>query len=181
MTTEDRDDTAETLTVELWRGHAGEGRFEVYQVPRRASQTVLDVVTWVQRHRAPDLAYRFACRVGMCGSCAMTVNGRPRWTCRTHVARVAGRGALRIGPLRNAPVIRDLVTDMAGFFDKWRDCARPARVSEQIAPAIRLRASTPAKNIVRRPARPSNVSAVVSVTPPATWSPGDPSTSGRRH
>jgi fumarate reductase iron-sulfur subunit len=107
--------------VELWRGHADEGRFEVYQVPRHANQTVLDVVSWVQRHRAPDLAYRFACRVGMCGSCAMTVNGRPRWTCRTHVARVAGRGVLRIGPLRNATVIRDLVTDMAPFFDKWRD------------------------------------------------------------
>ena len=55
----------------------------------RENQTVLDVVTFVQRNLDPTLSYRFACRVGMCGSCAMTVNGRPRWTCRTHV--VEGR------------------------------------------------------------------------------------------
>jgi fumarate reductase iron-sulfur subunit len=57
-------------------------------VPRRDSQTVLDVVTHVQRHLEPTLSYRFACRVGMCGSCAMTVNGQARWTCRTHVSKV---------------------------------------------------------------------------------------------
>ncbi len=107
------------LTVEVWRGDAGGGAFVAYAVPRRANQTVLDVVTWIQQHAAPDLAYRFACRVGMCGSCAMTVNGAPRWTCRTHVRRVARAGRLRIAPLRNLPVIRDLAADMAPFFDKW--------------------------------------------------------------
>ena len=80
---------------------------------------MLDVVTHIQREIDPSLAYRFACRVGMCGSCAMTVNGAPRWTCRTHVDKVAGRGRLRLEPLRNLPVIRDLVVDMSGFFDKW--------------------------------------------------------------
>ena len=50
---------------------------------------MLDVVTYIQRQLDPTLAYRFACRVGMCGSCAMTVNGVPRWTCRTHVDKVA--------------------------------------------------------------------------------------------
>ena len=83
------------------------------------SQTVLDVVTHIQRALDPTLAYRFACRVGMCGSCAMTVNGVPRWTCRTHVDKVARDDRLEIGPLRNLPVIRDLVTDMREFFDKW--------------------------------------------------------------
>ena len=82
-----------TLEVSLWRGDA-EGRYERYQVPQRENQTVLDVVTWVQRNLDPTLSYRFACRVGMCGSCAMTVNGRPRWTCRTHVAKVATSGRL---------------------------------------------------------------------------------------
>ena len=109
----------EVLTVELWRGGQA-GRYETYHVPRRESQTVLDVVTHVQRHLDPTLSYRFACRVGMCGSCAMTVNGRPRWTCRTHVATVAADGRLTIGPLRNFPVIKDLATDMAPFFDKWQ-------------------------------------------------------------
>jgi fumarate reductase iron-sulfur subunit len=106
------------LTVRVWRG-TERGAFASYEVPRNASQTVLDVVTHIQRRLEPALAYRFACRVGMCGSCAMTVNGVPRWTCRTHVASVAKSGALEIAPLAHLPVIRDLVTDMRGFFDKW--------------------------------------------------------------
>ena len=81
---------------------------------------MLDVVTYIQRELDPTLAYRFACRVGMCGSCAMTVNGAPRWTCRTHLDAVAKNGdEITVAPLRNLPVIRDLVTDMSGFFDKW--------------------------------------------------------------
>jgi fumarate reductase iron-sulfur subunit len=80
---------------------------------------VLDVVTHIQRRIDPTLAYRFACRVGMCGSCAMSVNGVARWTCRTHVASVAKDGVLEIAPLANLPVIKDLVTDMREFFDKW--------------------------------------------------------------
>ena len=112
-------DTRGELTVEIWRGRDN-GAFSTYRVPRLESQTVLDVVTHVQRHLDPTLAYRFACRVGMCGSCAMTVNGAPRWTCRTHVSRVAANGHLRIAPLRNLPVIRDLATDMTAFFDKWQ-------------------------------------------------------------
>ena len=107
-----------TLRVEVWRGGA-EGAFQSFEVPRYESQTVLDVVTYIQRALDPTLAYRFACRVGMCGSCAMNVNGAPRWTCRTHVDTVAKNDALRIAPLRNLPVIRDLVTDMREFFDKW--------------------------------------------------------------
>src|ERR1700729_3936916 len=107
------------LSVALWRG-AQNGRYETYSVPRRESQTVLDVVTYVQRHLDPTLSYRFACRVGVCGSCAMTVNGRPRWTCRTHVSKVAGDGRLEIRPLQNLPVIKDLTTDMEVFFEKWQ-------------------------------------------------------------
>jgi fumarate reductase iron-sulfur subunit len=102
----------------VWRGGA-EGAFQAFEVPRHASQTVLDVVTHIQRALEPTLAYRFACRVGMCGSCAMTVNGVARWTCRTHVDKVAAGGELEIAPLANLPVIRDLVTDMREFFDKW--------------------------------------------------------------
>jgi fumarate reductase iron-sulfur subunit len=107
------------LAVSLWRG-GEDGRYEVYRVPLQENQTVLDIVTWVQRNLDPSLAYRFACRVGMCGSCAMTVNGHPRWTCRTHVSRVANDGRLTIGPLENLPVIKDLATDMQPFFEKWQ-------------------------------------------------------------
>jgi len=105
------------IEARIWRGGA-EGRFETFSVPRRDSQTVLDVVTFVQRRLDPTLSYRYACRVGMCGSCAMTVNGRPRWTCRTHVSRL-GEGPLTIEPLANLPRIKDLAVDMVPFFDKW--------------------------------------------------------------
>jgi len=112
-------DNRSELAVSLWRG-AQRGRYALSSVPLRENQTVLDVVTFVQRHLDPTLSYRFACRVGVCGSCAMTVNGRPRWTCRTHVSSVAKRGHLEIGPLENLPIIKDLVTDMRPFFEKWQ-------------------------------------------------------------
>ncbi len=134
------------LEVSIWRGRFGQGAFAHYRVPRRADQTVLDVVTWVQRNLEPALAYRFACRVGMCGSCAMTVNGRPRWTCRSHVAKVAPGGRLRLQPLANLPVIRDLVTDMTGFFEKWQ------RAGGRFTPTA-TRRDAPARVAPESPAR----------------------------
>ncbi len=107
-----------TLAVAVWRG-TDRGRLAAYEVPAQESQTVLDVVTHIQRHLDPTLSYRFACRVGMCGSCAMTVNGIARWTCRTHVRKVARDGRLELRPLANLPVIKDLVVDMTAFFEKW--------------------------------------------------------------
>jgi len=111
--------TMSALNVSIWRG-AADGRFETFEVPHSTNQTVLDVVTYIQRLLDSTLSYRFACRVGMCGSCAMTVNGRPRWTCRTHVTKVAPDLRLEIAPLRNLPVIKDLTVDMSDFFIKWQ-------------------------------------------------------------
>jgi len=130
------------LCVEVWRG-AASGHFQTFEVPRRENQTVLDVVTEIQRAQDATLSYRFACRVGMCGSCAMIVNGRPRWTCRTRVATVIGDGdALKLEPLRNFEVVKDLAVDMAAFFDKWRDAKgyfesgpRPAEDFAVVPPA----------------------------------------------
>ena len=110
----------DAITVSVWRGDARHGEFQDFQVPQQPSQTILDVVTWIQRHLDASLSYRFACRVGMCGSCAMMVNGIPRWTCRTHVNKVMRDNRLSIEPLRNLPVIRDLACDMSEFFDKWK-------------------------------------------------------------
>src|SRR5205807_6081803 len=116
-----RELSGKMLQVEVWRGTA-HGRFQTFQVDRREHQTILDVVTDIQREQDPTLAYRFACRVGMCGSCAMVVNGRPRWTCRTRVREVVkADGVLRLEPLRNFTVIKDLAVEMTQFFDKWRD------------------------------------------------------------
>ena len=130
----------ENLEVRVWRGDGSGGTHADYDVPGHDSQTVLDVVTWIQRHRDPTLSYRFACRVGMCGSCAMTVNGVPRWTCRSHVCDVVDDNALTIEPLHNLPVIKDLACDMSGFFEKWdRAMGRfhaTATREEEIAPVL---------------------------------------------
>jgi len=123
------------LQVAVWRG-AQQGEFVSYEVPLRENQTVLDVVTFIQRHLDATLSYRFACRVGVCGSCAMTVNGAPRWTCRTHVSRVARGSRLEVAPLRNMEVIKDLTVDMTEFFDKWaraRGSFTPGVVPDEFA------------------------------------------------
>ena len=133
------------MKVRVWRGGTS-GAFQAFDVPRYPSQTVLDVVTHIQRRLDPTLAYRFACRVGMCGSCAMTVNGVARWTCRTHVDKVAKDGRIELRPLENFPVVKDLAVDMALFFDKW------ARAGGQFSPPdersrdfVTVAPSTPAR------------------------------------
>lgn len=112
--------TGKSLRVDIWRGGEN-GWLDRFNVPRQPSQTILDIVTYVQRKLDATLSYRFSCRVGMCGSCAMTVNGKPRWTCRTHVDSVEEDGRIEIRPLRNFPIVKDLAVDMTVFFDKWRD------------------------------------------------------------
>ena len=111
--------TPDTLTVTVRRGTDAASYDQTFRVPAHDSQTVLDVVSWIQQNADPSLAYRFACRVGMCGSCAMDVGGVPRWTCRTHVSKVVRDGAFTVGPLRNLPVVKDLAVDMDPFFDRW--------------------------------------------------------------
>lgn len=127
------------MTVTVQRGDAASApRRDRFEVPAHDNQTVLDVVSWIQQNADPTLTYRFACRVGMCGSCAMMVNGIPRWTCRTHVSKVLKGDGIDIAPLRNLPVIKDLVADMDPFFDKWVAAEgrhHPTRTREdQIAP-----------------------------------------------
>jgi fumarate reductase iron-sulfur subunit len=159
------------LQVSIWRGKS-EGCFVDYQVPARANQTVLDVVTWVQRHREPSLAYRFACRVGVCGSCAMTVNGRPRWTCRTHVRKVARDGRLRIEPLRNLPRIKDLACDMAPFFDKWqRAGGRFKGTATRKAPIPRLDPSSPKRRAADAAIECINCAVCYSACDTVAWNP----------
>ena len=136
---------SDTLEVMVWRGDSA-GTLQTYVVPRSDKQTVLDVVTYIQRRLDPTLSYRFACRVGMCGSCAMTVNGKPRWTCRASVERVAEAGRLELRPLRNMPVIKDLAVDMTGFFDKWQEAkGRFVPTSTRHHPIAVVAPSSPAR------------------------------------
>jgi len=108
------------ISVCIRRGDSKQAKYVSYKVPTAPFQTVLDVVTYVQRRLDASLSYRFACRVGMCGSCAMMVNGIPRWTCRTRVPEVIDDGKLKLEPLSNFPIVKDLVVEMERFFDKWQ-------------------------------------------------------------
>jgi len=94
-------------------------RIGAYEVQAVADTTVLDALVAVQREQDPTLALRYACRVGMCGSCAMVVNGRERWACRTRLASL-GPGPVRVRPLYHFPLLRDLVVDMTPFVDRQR-------------------------------------------------------------
>lgn len=110
--------SSESISVEIWRG-GKHGDFKTYAVPRMKLQTILDCVTYVQRKLDPHLSYRYSCRVGVCGTCAMMVNGVPRWTCRTQASNFSRHRRIRIAPLANFPVIKDLVVDMEPLFEKW--------------------------------------------------------------
>ncbi len=94
-------------------------RMQEYRVEAKPGMTVLDALVEVQRTQDPTLVFRYACRVGMCGSCTMVVNGRERWACRTLLSTLKGK-EVRIRPLYHFPLIRDLVVDMAPFAKKMR-------------------------------------------------------------
>ena len=95
--------------------------WQSFSVPVIAeSMSVLDALIWVQRNADPSLAYRCACRVGMCGSCGTVINGREGLACRTLVRQLLdGRGGtVRVEPMRHLPVVRDLVVDPAVFYQR---------------------------------------------------------------
>jgi len=106
------------LNVFRWAPDAA-ATMRTYEVEAGADTTVLDALVAIQREQDPTLALRYACRVGMCGSCAMVVNGRERWACRTRLASVPA-GPVSIRPLYHFPLLRDLVVDMAPFAAKLR-------------------------------------------------------------
>jgi fumarate reductase iron-sulfur subunit len=162
---------SDVIAVSIWRGR-DDGRYVDYKVPRLDSQTVLDVVTYVQRELDPTLSYRFACRVGVCGSCAMTVNGRPRWTCRTHVGKVAGSGRLELAPLANLPVVKDLATDMTQFFEKWQRAKgnfSPSKTRND--PVVQIRPSSPARVVVDKAIECINCGICYAACDSVRWDP----------
>src|SRR2546428_5376930 len=105
-----------TLRVFRWAPDQPE-HVQEYRVAAAADTTVLDALVEVQRTQDPTLAFRYACRVGMCGSCAMVVNGRERWACRTRLAAL-GDGPVSVRPLYHFPLLRDLVVDMTPYVAK---------------------------------------------------------------
>ena len=98
------------------------GRLENWLNALPREMPVADGVA-IQRGQDATLAFRYACRVGMCGSCAMVVNGRERWACRTRLATL-GSGPVTVRPLYHFPLLRDLVVDMTPFVERQRGVER---------------------------------------------------------
>jgi succinate dehydrogenase/fumarate reductase iron-sulfur protein len=117
-----------------------ESGWSEFEVEVREKTTVLDCLDRVQHTQDPSLGFRYACRVGMCGSCAMVVNGKDRWTCRTLV-RDLGAEEIRLEPLRNLPVIRDLAVDFSPLWRKYRQIRPAFEYSPAGAPRV-LKAET---------------------------------------
>ena len=87
-----------------------------YEVPCPEDFVVLDALNYIKDEIDPTLSYRWSCRMGVCGSCGMMVNGTPMLTCNAFVRDYSD--PIRVGPLANFPIIRDLVVELDGFLDK---------------------------------------------------------------
>jgi succinate dehydrogenase/fumarate reductase iron-sulfur protein len=93
-------------------------RWQMYPVEAQPMMSVLDALFWVLEHEDPTLAFRYSCRAGMCGSCAMVINGREGLACGVRLDRL--RPPVSVEPLRSLPVVKDLLVDFQPFLDKYR-------------------------------------------------------------
>jgi succinate dehydrogenase / fumarate reductase iron-sulfur subunit len=103
-------------TFRIWRGDATGGAYREYEAETGEGMVVLDAVHQIQATQAPDLACRWNCKAGKCGSCSAEVNGRPRLMCMTRMDVLPPGEPVTISPMRSFPSVRDLVTDVSGNY-----------------------------------------------------------------
>jgi fumarate reductase iron-sulfur subunit len=111
---------AEMITLEVMRyrpEQETEPTFQSYEVPCHKDWVVLDALNYIKDRLDGSLSYRWSCRMGVCGSCGMMVNGEPQLTCATFLSQYLP-GPIRVEPLRYFPIMRDLVIDMTDFMGK---------------------------------------------------------------
>jgi succinate dehydrogenase / fumarate reductase iron-sulfur subunit len=106
------------LTMRVWRGDATGGDLTDYTVPVEEGEVVLDAVHRLQATQAGDLAVRWNCKAGKCGSCSAEINGHPRLLCMTRLSAFDRTETITLTPLRTFPVVRDLVTDVSYNYRK---------------------------------------------------------------
>src|SRR6187402_3271009 len=99
--------------MRLWRGDKSGGELQDFDVEVESGEVVLDAIHRVQATQAGDLAVRWNCKAGKCGSCSAEINGRPRLMCMTRMGTFGEDETVTVTPLRAFPVIRDLVTDVS--------------------------------------------------------------------
>ena len=109
-----------TFTMRIFRGDPGGGEFRDYRVDADDGMVVLDVIHRIQATQAPDLACRWNCKAGKCGSCSAEVDGKPRLMCMTRMDQFPAGEPITVAPLRTFPLIRDLVTDVGFNYAKAR-------------------------------------------------------------
>jgi succinate dehydrogenase / fumarate reductase iron-sulfur subunit len=104
-------------TMQVWRGDANGGALEEYRVHAEEGEVVLDVIHRLQATQTHDLAVRWNCKAGKCGSCSAEINGKPRLMCMTRMNIFEPGEAVTVTPLRTFPIVRDLVTDVSFNFE----------------------------------------------------------------
>src|SRR5947209_785316 len=102
-----------TATFQIWRGDGGGGQFQSYDTTLSEGMVVLDAVHQIQAQQANDLAVRWNCKAGKCGSCSAEINGNPRLMCMTRLNQLDLTKPVTIEPMRTFPLLRDLVTDVS--------------------------------------------------------------------
>ncbi|MFE3541970.1 succinate dehydrogenase/fumarate reductase iron-sulfur subunit [Nocardia sp. NPDC059177] len=105
----------------VWRGDIDGGGLQDFTVLVNEGEVVLDIIHRLQATQAPDLAVRWNCKAGKCGSCSAEVNGRPRLLCMTRMSTFTPDEVITVTPMRTFPIIKDLVTDVSFNYEKARE------------------------------------------------------------
>jgi succinate dehydrogenase / fumarate reductase, iron-sulfur subunit len=121
------------MTFRIWRGDQSGGRFQDYTITVDEGMVVLDAVHQVQAEQAGDLACRWNCKAGKCGSCSAEVNGKPRLMCMTRLSEFDPNQTIIIEPMKAFPIIRDLVTDVSWNF-RVKQTIKPFKPRKPDAP-----------------------------------------------
>lgn len=134
----------ENYDFEIRRTDAnGNSSIEHFMVPKEKISTVLEGITYISENIDGTLAYRHSCRMEICGSCSMEINGKPRMSCST-IAESLGSDKIRVEPLPHYDVIKDLVVDIEPFFHKYKK-VKPYIIREEKGPAISELLQTPSQ------------------------------------
>jgi succinate dehydrogenase / fumarate reductase iron-sulfur subunit len=126
------------LHLRVWRGDADGGDFESYTVPVEDGEVVLDAIHRLQATQAYDLAVRWNCKAGKCGSCSAEVNGKPALMCMTRLNAFDPTETITVNPMRTFPIIRDLVTDVTFNYEKAREVPAFAPAGDNTGGTFRM-------------------------------------------
>lgn len=105
------------VTFQIWRGDRDKGEFREYKTEVTEGMVVLDVIHKIQAEQANDMAVRWNCKAGKCGSCSAEINGMPKLMCMTRMNTLPADKPIRVEPMKTFPLIRDLVTDVSWNYE----------------------------------------------------------------